>query len=256
MPIKSFLARRSARRGLLRRKAKNQIASRVVIRKPVSWQRRLLWGGLIAVGTLLAGGGLFLAGQYSAGYDSFGSVRRIAGLTEANTGLRSQNEELSAALKSTTTQLHIEQGARQTMAGQIAKLEDERDRLNRDLALFDNLFPSSDSDGQPTIRGFRIEPASAAGNPGSWRYRILIMRPGKAKDTFLGDVRLQVRYRLDGHDIVARTPETGNMVERLEFQRYQRVEGHFQLPAGAKLLGATARVMENGRLVAESIYRP
>ncbi|MFA5082338.1 MAG: DUF6776 family protein [Hydrogenophilaceae bacterium] len=256
MPIKSFLARRSARRGLLRRKVKNQIASRVVIRKPVSWQRRLFWGGLITAGTLLAGGGLFMAGQYSAGYDSFGSVRHIAALTEANAGLRTQNEELSTALKTTTTQLHIEQGARQAMAGQIVKLEEDRSRLNRDLALFDNLFPSSDSDGKPSIRGFRIEPASSAGNPGSWRYRILIMRPGKARDSFVGDALLQVRYRLDGHDIVARTPETGNISEHLEFQRYQRVEGHFQLPSGAKLLGATARVMDNGRLVAESIYRP
>ncbi|MDD4881913.1 MAG: hypothetical protein PHR30_04460 [Gallionellaceae bacterium] len=256
MPIKSFLARRRARRGDLRHKAKTHIASRVVIKKPVSWQRRLLWGGLIAVVAVLAGAGLFVAGQYTAGYDSLSTGRRMATLEQANSGLRTQNEELSTTLKTTTTQLHIEQGARQSMASQIVKLEDERSRLNRDLALFDNLFPSSDSDGQPSIRGFRIEPASAAGNPGSWRYRILIMRPGKARDSFVGDAQLQVRYRLDGHDIVARTPETGNISEHLEFQRYQRVEGHFQAPAGAKLLGATARVMDNGRLVAESIYRP
>ncbi|NTV94954.1 MAG: hypothetical protein HGA75_06000 [Thiobacillus sp.] len=256
MPIKSFFARRAARRGLFHRRTKTQLTSRVVISKPVSWQSRLLWGGLIAVVAAVGGAGLFIAGQSSAGYDSFGAARRIAELERENADLRGHNGELSATLNTATTQLSIEKGAHQSMEAQILKLEEERNRLSRDLALFDNLFPSTGDDGQPTIRGFRIEPASAAGSPGAWRYRLLIMRPGKSQDTFVGDIQLQVRYRLDGQDRLAQTPEAGKISEHLEFQRYQRVEGQFQAPAGAKLLGAVARVMENGRPVAESIYRP
>jgi hypothetical protein len=254
MPIKSLLARRAARRGGLPRKAKTQIAARVVIRKPASWRTRLLWGGLAASATLLLGIGLFAAGQYTAGHDSFGALARIVGLERENADLREHNAELTATLKGVDTQLHIEQGARQALEGQVARLEEERNRLSHDLALFDNLFPSSDTDGRPTIRGFRIEPVGAAGK--AWRYSVLIMRPGQARDSFVGEVQIQVRYRQDGQEVLARTPASGNLSERLEFQRYQRVEGHFQAPEGAKLLGAVARVVDNGRLVAESIYRP
>jgi hypothetical protein len=253
MPIKSFLARRTARRHGGHRKMKTHIASRVVIRKPLSWQKRMLWGGLIACAALLTGIGLFLAGQYSVGHDGIGSALRIRDLIQENGQFRSRSAELSAALEATTTQLRIEQGARKSMEGQLLKLEEERNRLNRDLALFDNLFPSNAAGAQPTIRGFRIEPASGQG---AWRYRLLIMRPGQAGDSFVGDIQMQVRYRQDGRDVLATSPAAGNISERLEFQRYQRVEGHFQAPAGAKLLGAIARVMENGRLVAESVYRP
>ncbi|MDD3530044.1 MAG: hypothetical protein PHS77_09240 [Gallionellaceae bacterium] len=249
MPIKSYLARLTARRG--GHTHRNHAAARVVIKKPVSWQKRLFWGALLTLTTVLTGVGLFIGGQYSVGYNSFDVTRRIASLTQENSDLRAHNEELSDALKTATTQLHIEQGARRSMEGQILRLEDERNRLNRDLALFDNLFPTAGAEGRPIIRGFRIEPAG-----GSWRYRILIMRPGRSQDTFSGNLQIQVRYRQDGRDILATTPETGKISERLQFQRYQRVEGHFQAPDGAKLLGAVARVMENDRLVSESIYKP
>lgn len=253
MPIKSLLARRTSRRNLAHRKTKTHIASRVVIRKPVSWQKRLLWGALVALAAGLTGVGLFLGGQYSVGYDGIGSLLRIRTLVQENALLRDRTAQLSATLEATTTQLHIEQGARKSMEGQLLKLEEERTRLNRDLALFDNLFPSSGAGSQPTIRGFRIEPA---GGQGAWRYRLLIMRPGQTGDSFVGDVQVQVRYRQDGREVLAATPESGRISERLEFQRYQRVEGHFQAPAGAKLLGAIARVVENGKLVAESVYTP
>ncbi|TCJ11871.1 hypothetical protein EZJ19_13760 [Parasulfuritortus cantonensis] len=256
MPIKSFFARRAARKGIFQRKTKAQLTSRVVIRKPVSWQNRLLWGGLVAVVAAVAGAALFLGGQYSAGYDSFSTARSMTELKRENAELRARAAELTNALETASTQLHIEQGAHQSMEAQLLKLEDERNRLNRDLALFDNLFPSAENDGRPSIRGFRIEPASSAGNLGTWRYRLLIMRSGKVGGSFVGEFQLQVRYRQGGQDRVAQTADAGKISEALEFQRYQRVEGQFQAPPGAKLLGAVARVMDNGKLVAESIYRP
>lgn len=256
MPIKSFLAHRASRRSALHRKGKTHIGTRVVIKKPLSWQKRLLWGGLIAVAAILAGVGLFLAGQYSAGYASIDSALALRALKNENGRLRADAEALSERLEATTTQLHIEQGARKSMDAQIVKLETERNRLNRDLALFDNLIPSNGDDDRPSIRGFSIEPAGVPDNPRAWRYRLLIMRPGKALDSFVGDIRLQVRYSLDGREILAATAATGKIEAPLEFTRYQRIEGQFQAPAGAKLLGAVARVMENGKPVAESIHQP
>lgn len=256
MPIKSFFARHAARRSFFPRMRRSQLPSRMVIRKPLSWQRRALLGALIAGVALVAGGGLFLAGQYSAGYNGPTSSRRIAELERDNADLRARNGELTANLNSATTQLNIELGAHKSMEAQILKLEDERNRLSRDLALFDNLFPNTGADGQATIRGFRVEPASTAGNPAAWRYRLLIMRAGRTRGSFTGEAQLQVRYRIGGQERLADTPASGMITEPLEFERYQRIEGQFQAPTGAKLLGAVARVMENGKLVAESIYRP
>lgn len=251
MPIKSFLARRAARR--FGRRPRHHVASRVVIRKPVSLRTRLLWGGLIAIAVIAAGAGLFLAGQYSAGYASVTSLLRQRELTDENHRLRAQTAELSDTLATITTQLRIEQGARKSMEGQIARLDEERNRLSRDLAVFENLFPSNGEPGQPSIRGFQVE---QAGTPGAWRYRLLLMRPGKPDGSFAGEIRLQVSYRQDGRDVAAQTREAGKVEEAVRFERYQRIEGEFQAPAGAKLLGASARLMENGRPVAESTYRP
>lgn len=255
MPIKSFFRRRGGLRGGLGPHGRSHITSRLVISKPVSLRKRLLWGGLAALVAALAGAGLFLAGQYSAGFSSLDSALRLRALMEENEGLRKRVVELSDNLASITTQLRIDQGARATLEAQMLKLEEDRNRLSRDLALFENLFPSSGVEGQPTIRGFRIEPASTTGNPGDLRYRLLIMRSART-GSFSGDVQVQVRYRQDGREVLAQTPDTGRVQERIEFDRYQRMEGRFQAPQGAKLLGAVARVMENGRPVAESTFQP
>lgn len=256
MPFQSFIAHRVGRRSLFTRKTRSQLTSRVVISKPVSWQRRLLWAGLAAIVAIPAGIALFVAGQYSAGYHSLSTSSRLAELERENTELHGRNDELTVALSTATTQLAIEQGAHKSMESQVLKLEDERNRLSRDLALFDNLFPSAGDDAQATIRGFRVEPASTSGKPGAWRYRLLIMRSGKSGGRFTGDFQLQVRYRQDGQERLAQSTAAGKISERLEFERYQRIEGQFQVPDGAKLLGAVAHVLENGKLIAESIYRP
>jgi uncharacterized protein HemX len=149
MPIKSFLARRAGQRGVFPRKPRNHIATRVVIKKPASWHARLIWGGLTALAVLLGGGGLFLAGQYSAGHASIESTLRLRQLTQENHALRAENAQFSDTLASVTTQLRIEQGARQTMAEQITKLEEERARLSRDLAQFENLLPGGSNSPPP-----------------------------------------------------------------------------------------------------------
>lgn len=255
MPIKSFLARRSQRRTPFRRKSATAVTSRVVIRKPLSHRARLLWGTLAVAGTLVLGSGLFLAGQYSAGHASLESVLTERAQAAEIAHLRDQLADNERKLAEINTQWRIEQGARTTMETQVRKLDEERNRLSRDLAVFENLFPSAGPAGQPSVRGFRIEPASVGGSDGRWRYRLLIMRSGAA-DRFLGEIQLQVRYRLGGREVLAASPAQGRVNERLEFERYQRIEGEFQAPVGAKVLGATARVMENGRSVAESTTQP
>jgi hypothetical protein len=259
MPIKRFLAHAAARRDkhrLPHRRSNTKIASKVVIRKPVPWQRRLLYGLVIALAVGAIGYGLFIAGQMSVGFNSFRTLGRIRDLSTENDTLRDSNTKLTDAYNSVTTQLNIERGARNTLEAQVSKLEDERSQLNRDLALFDNLFPTSGQGSLPTIRGFRVEPVVAAGANSAWRYHILVMRGGKSEGTFKGTFRLQVRYRQAGQEIHAQTPANGNITEAMEFQRYRRIEGDFQAPPGAAMLGATAQLVQNGRIIAESAFRP
>lgn len=216
---------------------------------------RLLWAGLAVAGTLLLGGGLFVAGQYSAGHASLDSALTQRAQAAEIARLRDRLADSERQFAEINTQWRIDQGARSTLEAQVRKLDEERNRLSRDLAVFENLFPSSGPAGQPSVRGFRIEPASVGGGDGRWRYRLLIMRSGTG-NRFQGEIQLQVRYRMDGREVHAASPAQGRVSERLEFERYQRVEGEFQAPAGAKVLGAIARVMENGRPVAESTTQP
>jgi hypothetical protein len=259
MPIKRFLARAAARRDKskpLRRRSHTTIASHVVIRRPVTWQRRLLLWLVLAVAAGSVGIGLFIFGQWSAGFNSLQSASRIYDLKTESARLKDMNAKLSDAYNVASTQLAIERGARGSLEKQIGKLEEERNQLSRDLALFENLFPASGQDSQPTIRSFRIEPVSSPGAPASWQYRILVMQGGQTQVEFKGMFQLQVRYRQNGQEFTARSIDNGNITEPLAFQRYRRIEGRFQPPAGAVMLGATARVMQNGRPVAESAFHP
>lgn len=264
MPIKSFLSRRSLSRAAAKRekphpagrRSPTHLTSRVVIRKPVSWRHRALWGLGLTLLAVLAGYGLYAAGQFSAGYNRFQTGEQIDRLRTENADLRQRGEQLDAALKHTTMQLLVEQGARQTLEAQVRRLEGDLGRVNEDVALFENLFPSDGPDGRPAIRGFRVEPIAATGKPSAWRYRVLVMRGGQPREDFSGEFQLQVRYRLEGREVLAPSSETGRIAKPLVFQRYQRIEGQFQAPAGAMLLGALVRVVENGKSVAEYVYRP
>lgn len=259
MPIKHFLARTAARRDKtrsLRRRGQTAIASQVIISRPVSWQRRFLMWALLVLITGAAGFGLYLAGQLSAGYDSLHSTSRIRELAMENAQLETKNAKLTEAYNATATQLDIERGARKMLENQVHTLEDERSELNRDLALFDNLFPTAKRSNLPAIRSFRIEPVVASTTPTTWRFRVLVMRDPQALGTFVGELQLQVAYRMNGQEIQAQTPATGNVTEPLQFHHYRRVEGRFQAPQGAVMLGATARVVENGKLIAESAFHP
>lgn len=262
MPLRTFLAsRRSARpsqpaeSAIGWRRRKLALAHRVEIRRPVSWLHRALWVMAVA-GIALAGGyGLFVFGQRSAGYDSWASGQRIDAVEAENTRLHDGNQALLTSSREMLTQLQIERGARQALETQVLRLEEERARLGRDLALFENLFPASGVDGVPEIRGFRVEPVVAEGGEGTWRYRVLVMRGGDPKDDFQGEFKLLARYRLGSRELAATTATDGRISEALQFRRYQRIEGQFQAPKGGVLLGAVAKVEENGRPVSESVFR-
>lgn len=260
MPIKNFLAHRSLGRMHKARlpggRQRTHMASRMVIGRPPSWWRRSLWiaGTLILAGA--TGFGLYIAGQRSAGYDGFSARKSIADLRIENADLRTRHDQLTKAHDGVLAQLRIEQGARQALEAQVGRMEEERGRLSQDLALFENLFPSNGKDGMPAIRGFRIEPVGTATPPSTWRYRVLVMRDGQPRDEFNGNFRLSVRYRINNREVVAAAPGAGNVASTLRFRTYQRIEGSFQAPRTAVLLGATARVEENGKLVSESVFRP
>jgi hypothetical protein len=260
MPIKTFLARRGPGQGRKTRpgshRARSHLATPMVIGRPPSWRRRALWATAGTVLAVATGIGLYLAGQLSAGYDSLRTRADLAALREANAELQARSTQLALAHDHAAAQLRIELGARQALEAQVRRMEEERGRLSQDLALFENLFPASGTDDRPAIRGFRIEPLGAAAPPSAWRYRVLVMRGGQPKEEFKGEFRLQVRYRLGNREIAAADPAGGNVSSALQFRTYQRIEGQFQPPRGAVLLGATARVEENGKLVSESAFRP
>jgi hypothetical protein len=253
MAFKRFSARADKTRP---RRLRHPVAAPVVIRHSVSARRRVLTWTLMAMLALALGLALFIAGRISAGDKRLLGNLQGDGLAGQIGQMKSDNARLTEAYNKAATQLEIERGARKTLEAQVGRLEDERDRLNRDLALFDNLFPTDGQSSLPTIRSFRIEPVMSSGTPSTWRYRALVMRGGKSTDNFKGQFRLQVRYRLDGQEVQATSEANGRSSQTIELQRYRRIEGHFQSPAGATLLGATAQVMQNGRPVAESRFKP
>lgn len=251
---KRRLARAAGARA--RRPPPTRIASRLVIRDHASWLRRLpLW--FLAVSALGLGGlGIYHWGQLNAGHDRSRSQAEIQALRQELAQLRQREAQLTRQAAASATQLRIEQGARQSLEAQNRQLENDVQHLNQDLALFENLFPAPASDGAPAIRAFRLDPLSPAAGESRWRYRLLATRSAQAAGHFEGQLEVLLKYRLEGREYAVKLPGSGMSPQALKFERHQRVEGRLATPAGARLLGVTVRILENGAIRAEYTHRP
>jgi len=143
----------------------------------------------------------------------------------------------------------MERAAHKQLAAQVQSLAAENARLEEDLAFFDDLLPSGPVSEGVSIRRLKIELLP----PNQLRYRLLIMRRGNNAQNFSGSLSLSLSVMQSGKPVVLAFPGKDDKAEpfRLEFRRYQRIEGILTLPEGVQVKNAQARVLENGKVRAQ-----
>lgn len=140
--------------------------------------------------------------------------------------------------------------AQSELLSQVRKLETENARLKEDLEFFESVLPARSGSKGVAIQRFQAELVA----PGQLRYRMLVIRGGKARQGFSGNLQLILTGVRDGRDAMINLPDktSGDPDRfRLEFDHYQRIEGVVALPEGMTVRNVQARVFEKGQVRAQ-----
>lgn len=219
-------------------------APRVSVRTHVPWYLRvapglfLLLAGLAAA-TLIFGSGF----RFSGGV---GGPDDIVKLRERIDALENELAQYRSNAQSAGSTLQIERTTREQIERQIKLLEAENSRLKQDVSLFESLAEIDGGGADATITGLSVEPQD---EPGHYRYRMLIAVRGANKAErereFHGQLQMLVKMRHQGKAAIMNLPLPGDPTKdqfRLKFKHFQRVDGGFEVPAGARVTSLEVRL--------------
>ena len=230
------------------RRARRQFgitAPRMAVRTQVPW-----WGRVLGVATLVALVGAmgwfgFDFGRVFGVVTSRETAQRAATLEADNAALRAEATELQGRVSRLESELAIAHGVQEASARAAADLSAENVQLKEEAAFLNELF--ADANRLPGMSMPRL--AVERQSDELWHYRLLVVRGGNPRDAFAGRVVLQAMLR--GPEAGAEStltlpddqPDTAPML-KLAFKYYQRVEGTFRVPAGARVTGLAAQAFE------------
>ena len=227
---------------------------RVAVRTQLPWPLRALIA-LIALSLAFAAG--LASSEIARGP---GRTERAEQGTDRDR-LRSQlaqavadRDREAAAAVNWENRLKVEHSAQEQVRVQVKMLEDENSRLKGDLAFFESLLPMPADAKGVVIRSFRVQPDA---EPNSLRYRLLVQQSGRPERDFVGEVSLTINLQEGGRPVVLQLPDPALPSAgpaRLSFRHYQRLEGSFTVPAGAKVRSVLVRIRNGGETRAQQTF--
>ena len=159
-------------------------------------------------------------------------------------------QRLSPLVNAADSRVRIEQTAAERLTAQVRTLEVENARLKSDLAYLESLLPAGESEGVIAVRRLEVE---ADAQPGRMRYRALLMQGGRSDGDFEVSLQLLVLLESEGRRTILMVPDPadGEALAKVSLRRHQRVEGSFEVPAGARVRSVQLRVLEGNTLRAQ-----
>lgn len=253
-----------SRTSLIPRRWRNRFgitAPRVTIRAQLPWYWwALTAGSLLLVLALLVSRVLDMS---ASAVDGRAAMQQLQQLQELNRHIAELEQELARVqgiADAGESRVQIERAAQQQLIEQVKRLETENGRLKDDLAVFENLAQadrsssgksSANSGSKPEIKRLRVE--SQSGDTPTYRYRMLLTLAGAHPErVFTGELQLVLTYIHNAQRHSLTLPDAkqqGKQPYVIQFKYFQRVEGEFDLPAGARLLKLEARVLRQGVLL-------
>ena len=173
---------------------------------------------------------------------------------------KAERERLTEIANKADSQIKIEKSATEQLSKQVKTLESDNAKLLADVAYLESLLPADSAAGSVAIRRFSVDKDTAGlgSMPGAiqqLRYKALVMQGGRDQKEFAGVLQLVATGSLNGKPMTLTLPDQGppEVKERMKiaFKRYQRVEGVFDVPAGATIKTVQLRLLEKGTLKAQ-----
>ncbi len=219
-------------------------APKVAVRTHIPWYWRALAAIAVLSISFALAGWIYDAGRKIAGFDRRETAQEIASLREQIGELQKEATRLRAQVNAGESNLQIERTAQQQLVRQVKALELENSRLKEDLAFFENLASAEGKEAGFTINRLQVE---QDGNPGHYRYRLLVAAQGGKKDReFKGSVQLLISLQREGKSAIMILPQPGDPRFNLSFKHFQRLDGTFEVPAGARVISVEARLIQGG----------
>jgi len=224
-------------------------APRMAVRTHVPW-----WGrGALLLALLGIIGGMwwwgFDFGQIFGGFNRTEVEARIATLDADNTKLRGETVDLRARNGTLESELGMMSCKQEALSKQVTELSGENAQLKEELAFLQKLVSDASKTSGLDIQRLAVEPDGED----MWRYSLLIVRGGGPKDEFVGSIVLRISLAAAGADSVPKVlqlpddePEVTSALS-LKFKYYQRVEGRFRVPPGARVVAVAVRAYESGQ---------
>ncbi len=226
---------------LLRRMSVSAPRMRIKTYRP--WYvQALIWaviGGVIYVG----GKWVYQSGLSFAGHSVL--VKKVEQMEEQVQALTVERDDLNTQVNAAESRWQMEKSTQEQLSHQIRLLTAENNRLKEELGFYQAMSSGSEETADIAVRSARI---SQEGED-HWRYRILLMQNGKARQDFTGQMQLLLTLTLDGKSVMITLPEptTANHSQfEVNVRRFQKLEGIFNLPAGAVLKSVQIRILERG----------
>jgi hypothetical protein len=224
-------------------------APRMSVRSHLPWP----WKAVLGVVLLVVIGGMwwwgFDFGQIFGGFNRKAVEARVATLEEEVGRLRVESAELRTRASQLDSELAMSRGAQASLTRQAAELQGENSQLKEEVVFLQQLFADANKQAGIAIQRVTVERE----RPDIYRYSLLVVRGGKPKDDFVGNLTLQVALQGDpvpGRAATLLLPDeqpASTATLKLKFKYYQRIEGTFEVPPGAMVRAVTVRAFESGQ---------
>lgn len=222
-------------------------APKVAVRTHLPWYWRALATIAVLSISISLAGWVYDAGRKIAGFDRRETEQEMTALRFRVAELERETSKLHALANASESTVQIERSAQQQLVRQVKVLEQENGRLKEDLAFFENLAAAEGKEAGFTINRLLVEPN---GNPGAYRFRLLAAAQGGKKDReFRGSVQLVVSLQQESKNVMMTLPEQNDPTKskfNINFKHFQRVDGTFQVPLGARVKSVEARLIQDG----------
>lgn len=242
---------------LIKRRLKQRfgIASRkMAIRSELPWYvRGALWIAALSVSLALAAW-LYDAGRRFAGFDRAETEREIADQRKRIEELWAEVEKLRPVASASDSRRQLERTTQEQLIVQLRSLQQENAGLKEDLAMFEGLVSGSASTHAAGV-GLRVARVGVepVGQGGRYRFRALVVNAVAARNPkdirqATGSLQFELVFRQGDKDVSISVPRQGDIAARnFEFsvRHFQRLEGEFQLPAGAALKSGEVRLIQD-----------
>jgi hypothetical protein len=215
-----------------------------VVFEPYGYRKRRSWGVprwlvLLLVGIAIGAGGLlYVQEEYLPARLSPEESQRLQARVSELDGERAR---LQSSLEESTAKLRASETEAKRLSTELAGARERTQKLQQDIALFEDVLPPDPRDGAVGVRAARFSAEN-----GNLAYHVLLTRETKSAKPFRGVMQVVVAgSRASG----ANASVTLDPVE-VNLASYEHLQGTLTLPEGFTVRQTTIRVLDapNGRL--------